>query len=56
MKIDYKIHEIKKDIVILVDWWEHSFMTDFGTDKKKYLENQWKIIDWDKINNKMEGK
>jgi len=51
-----KNHEIKKDIVILVDWWEHSWALDYRSDKEKYLENQWKIIDWDKINNKMEGK
>ena len=44
-------HEIKKDIVLLIDWWEHSFMIDFGTDKAAYLAGQWKIIDWDVINN-----
>ena len=45
-----KNHQIKKDIVILVDWWEHSFQFDFGSDKKQYLNNQWKIIDWPIIN------
>jgi len=45
-----KNHQIKKDIVILVDWWEHSFQFDFGSDKKSYLNNQWKIIDWTIIN------
>ena len=42
-------HEIKQDIVLLVDWWEHSFALDYQSDKKKYLENQWKIINWDTI-------
>jgi len=39
-------HQIRSDIVLLVDWWEHSFQFDYGSDKKKYLENQWKIINW----------
>jgi Fe-Mn family superoxide dismutase len=43
-------HQIKKDIVILVDWWEHSWALDYQTDKKAYLNNQWKIIDWSIIN------
>jgi len=51
-----KNHEIKKDIVILIDWWEHSFNIDFRADKEKYLEGQWKIMNWDHINDKMEGK
>ena len=46
-------HEIKKDIVLLIDWWEHAWALDYQADKKKYLENQWKIIDWDKISSKI---
>jgi Fe-Mn family superoxide dismutase len=45
-----KNHEVKKDIVILVDWWEHAWALDYQADKKKYLENQWKIMNWDHIN------
>jgi Fe-Mn family superoxide dismutase len=45
-----KNHEIKKDIVLLIDWWEHAWALDYQADKKKYLENQWKIINWDHIN------
>jgi Fe-Mn family superoxide dismutase len=48
-----KNHEIKQDIVLLIDWWEHAFNIDFRADKKKYLENQWKIISWDIINIKL---
>jgi len=43
-------HEIKQDIVLLIDWWEHAWALDYQHDKKKYLENQWKIINWDHIN------
>ena len=43
-------HAIKKDIVVLVDWWEHAWALDYQQDKKKYLENQWKIINWEHVN------
>lgn len=50
-----KNHEIRQDIILLVDWWEHAFQFDYGSDKKSYLDNQWKIINWaiidDRINN-----
>jgi Fe-Mn family superoxide dismutase len=39
-------HEIRDDIVLLIDWWEHAWALDYQADKKKYLENQWKIVDW----------
>jgi len=42
-------HEVKKDILLLVDWWEHAWILDYGSDKKKYLKEQWKIIDWNVI-------
>jgi len=45
-----KNHAIKKDIILLIDWWEHAWALDYQQDKKKYLKNIWKIIDWDYIN------
>ena len=49
-------HQIKEDILLLVDWWEHAWALDYQADKQKYLENQWKIIDWGKINTVLETK
>jgi len=46
-------HEIKEDIVILIDWWEHAWALDYQADKQKYLANQWKIMDWSVINNRI---
>ena len=46
-------HQIKQDIVLLIDWWEHSFAIDFRADKKAYLNGQWKIINWDIINQRI---
>jgi len=39
-------HQIKNDIVLLIDWWEHSWVLDYQADKKGYLTNHWKIINW----------
>ena len=41
-------HQIKNDIILLIDWWEHA-MYDYQADKKGYLNNQWKIINWNII-------
>jgi Fe-Mn family superoxide dismutase len=43
-------HQIKKDILVLIDWWEHAWSLDYQAAKDKYLDSQWKIIDWDIIN------
>lgn len=47
-------HEIRKDILLLIDWWEHSWALDYQADKAKYLNNIWRIIDWDVINSGLE--
>ena len=45
-----KNHEVRDDILLLVDWWEHAWILDYGSDKKKYLSEQWKIVNWNVIN------
>jgi Fe-Mn family superoxide dismutase len=44
-------HEYKRSmkIALLIDWWEHSWALDYGPDKAKYLNNIWRIINWDVI-------
>lgn len=44
-----KNHEVRDDILVLVDMWEHAYFIDYGSDKKKYLKEQWKIINWNVI-------
>lgn len=46
-------HEIKPDIVLLIDWWEHAWALDYQSDKEKYLDNIYKIIDWNVINSRL---
>jgi|TARA_R110000796_G_scaffold35015_1_gene89909 Fe-Mn family superoxide dismutase len=48
-----KNHAIRKDIALLVDWWEHAWALDYQADKKAYLRNTWKIINWDVINQRI---
>ncbi len=43
-------HEMRNDIALLVDWWEHAWALDYQADKKKYLDNIWRIINWEVIN------
>ena len=42
-----KNHQVRTDICVLVDLWEHAYLDDYKWDKEKYLDNIWKIINWD---------
>ena len=46
-------HSIKKDIIVLIDAWEHAWSLDYQADKKGYLTNHWKIINWNLINERL---
>lgn len=46
-------HQVRNDILLLVDWWEHAWILDYGSDKKKYLNEQWKIINWNVISTRL---
>jgi Fe-Mn family superoxide dismutase len=48
-----KNHGIKMDIVLLIDAWEHAWALDYQSDKKSYLANQWKIINWNVISSRV---
>ena len=46
-------HAVRTDICVLVDWWEHVWATDYQWDKQRYLDNIWRIIDWDVCNDRL---
>ena len=46
-------HQVRTDIAVLVDWWEHAWALDYQSDKEKYLDNIWKIINWDVCNERL---
>jgi len=50
-----KNHAVRNDILLLVDWWEHAWAIDYQSDKRKYLANTWKIVNWDVIAKRLAG-
>jgi Fe-Mn family superoxide dismutase len=48
-----KNHAIRTDIALLIDWWEHAWIDDYGTKKAKYIKDIWRIINWDTVNNRL---
>jgi Fe-Mn family superoxide dismutase len=46
-------HAVRTDICVLVDSWEHAYSLDYRADKEKYLDNIWRIIDWDVCNQRL---
>jgi len=46
-------HAVRTDIALLIDMWEHAFSIDYRWDKEKYLNNIWRIIDWNVINERL---
>lgn len=39
--------------VLCLSVWEHSYLTDYGFSKKEYVENWLKVVDWDKVEERM---
>lgn len=48
-----KNHQMKSDIILLIDWWEHAWALDYQADKAGYLKNIYRIINWSVINNRL---
>jgi len=50
-------HEYNKamDIMLIIDGWEHAWALDYQHDKQKYLDNAWRIIDWNVVNQRLEN-
>ena len=46
-------HQKRSDIALLIDWWEHAWAIDYHSDKEKYLDSIWRIIDWDAVNRRL---
>lgn len=50
-------HEYKSNmkIALLIDWWEHAWALDYQQDKAKYLENIWRIVNWETVDIRLQG-
>lgn len=47
-------HKATKNIALIVDMWEHAYVLDYGSQKEKYLNNFWRIINWDVVSTRIE--
>lgn len=43
----------KSDVILPIDIWEHSYFLDYPADKKTYMRNIWRIINWNVINDRL---
>ena len=48
-------HQIRRNVVLLIDWWEHAWIGTYGADKGRYIDNIWRIINWEHINRRLGG-
>lgn len=49
-------HKVVKGIILILDRWEHSYIFDYGDDKEKYIDNFWKIVNWDTVDKRLLAK
>lgn len=43
----------KSDIIMPIDIWEHTYFLDYPADKKTYMRNVWRIINWNVVNDRI---
>ena len=46
-------HQVRTDIALLLDFWEHAWALDYQSDKEAYINSFWKIVNWDVINDRL---
>lgn len=40
-------HQVRTDICVLLDMWEHAYSLQYEWRKEEYIDSFWKIINWD---------
>jgi superoxide dismutase, Fe-Mn family len=46
-------HQVRSDIALLIDWWEHAWNPDYLWRKQDYFDNIWDCINWDHIDDRL---
>ena len=46
-------HAVRTDIALILDMWEHAFALDYQWNKESYIDNFWKIVDWNVVNERL---
>lgn len=50
--ITFEDHELVKNIVLLIDMFEHAYIRDYDS-KEKYIDSFWKIVNWDTVDKRL---
>jgi len=48
-------HLVESEPILVLDVFEHAFLTDYGVDRKKYLTAFMKNVQWDKVESRLTG-
>jgi Fe-Mn family superoxide dismutase len=46
-------HSVRTEICVLVDVWEHAYALQYQWNRSKYLDDIWKIINWNVCNERI---
>jgi superoxide dismutase, Fe-Mn family len=46
-------HQVRTDIALLLDMWEHAWSLQYKWDKEAYIDSFWKIVNWDVVNERL---
>jgi Fe-Mn family superoxide dismutase len=46
-------HQVRTDIALILDMWEHAFALQYQWDKEAYIDSFWKIVDWNVVNERI---
>ncbi len=44
----------EQKILLVLDMWEHAYYIDYKNDKKSYANNFWQVVNWPKVNERLE--
>ncbi|MFH1510459.1 MAG: superoxide dismutase [Candidatus Woesearchaeota archaeon] len=50
----HNMNTIPGEVLLVLDMFEHAYYIDYKNDKAKYIENFWKIVNWDALNKRFE--
>lgn len=46
-------HAVRTDIALLIDMWEHAFALQYQWRKEQYLDDIWRVINWNVVNERL---